>query len=69
MTLRDWTTGQPILGMFVHRHYFGIAFETPFVRSEMLRTTSASTLLEEATDLVFDADGVVRHVLHDTRLG
>lgn len=49
--------------------YLGIAFETRCVRIEMLRTMSANTLLEEATDLAFDADGVVRLVLHDTQLG
>lgn len=48
VTLRDRATGEPILGSFAERHYFGVTFETRFVRAEMLRRMAPWPLLEDA---------------------
>jgi len=56
VTLPDRATGSVVLGEFSERIYVGILFGTRCVRAEMLRTLSASTLLEDAIGLGFDND-------------
>jgi len=65
VTLHDRETGEPVLGEFTTRLYVGISFETRLVRSEMLRTGSASTLLESAMALEIDNEGSVTHIKHE----
>ena len=57
VTLPDRATGSVVLGEFSERIYVGILFSTRCVRAEMLRTLSASTLLEDALSLTFDDAG------------